>query len=126
MFQEIKPANPWHNRNTHRRCIALNTRTNIVLDDKLVALAMKRAGVTTKKAAVEAALKAFVIKRPKIDYEALLALEGSGLIADDYDPREPYGLRAGSPARIAAEVLAQYEAAQQAERKPVPRSKRQP
>ena len=27
----------------------MNTRTNIVLDDKLVAKAMKRAGIATKK-----------------------------------------------------------------------------
>ena len=35
----------------------MNTRTNIVLDDALVAQAMARAGVKTKKAAIEAALK---------------------------------------------------------------------
>ena len=35
----------------------MNTRTNIVLDDQLVAQAMERARVTTKKAAVEAALE---------------------------------------------------------------------
>lgn len=40
----------------------METRTNIVLDDKLVAKAMKRAGVKTKKAAVEAALQAYVAK----------------------------------------------------------------
>ena len=33
----------------------MNTRTNIVLDDELIAKAMARARVTTKKAAVEAA-----------------------------------------------------------------------
>jgi Arc/MetJ family transcription regulator len=38
----------------------MGTRTNIVLDDELVAQAMARAGVKTKKAAVEAALRAFV------------------------------------------------------------------
>jgi hypothetical protein len=81
--------------------IILKTRTNIVLDDKLVALAMKRAGVKTKRAAVEAALKAYVAKpvsksitRP--DYSALLALQGSGVISDDYDPKEPYCIRAGT------------------------------
>lgn len=104
----------------------MNTRTNIVLDDKLVAKAMKQAGVTTKKAAVEAALKAFVIKRPKIDYEGLLALEGSRLVADDYDPKEPYGLRAGWPAPTAAEELAPYKAARKTVRKPAQRSKPQP
>lgn len=59
-------------------------RTNIVLDDELVAQAMERAGVKTKKAAVEAALKAFV-RKP--DYSGLLALVGTGVIADDYDPK---------------------------------------
>ena len=62
----------------------MNTRTNIVLDDELVAQAMVRAKVTTKKAAVEAALRAFV-RKP--DYSGLLALEGSDILADDYDPK---------------------------------------
>ncbi|MBA3773779.1 MAG: type II toxin-antitoxin system VapB family antitoxin [Ramlibacter sp.] len=62
----------------------MNTRTNIVLDDELVAQAMARAGVKTKKAAVEAALRAFV-RKP--DYSGLLALAGTGVIADDYDPK---------------------------------------
>jgi hypothetical protein len=61
-----------------------NTRTNIGLDDTLVAKAMARAGVKTKKAAVEAALRAFV-REP--DYSGLLALVGTGVIADDYDPK---------------------------------------
>ncbi len=61
----------------------MNTRTNIVLDDQLVAQAMVRAGVKTKKAAVEAALKAYV-RRP--DYAGLLALAGSDVLADGYDP----------------------------------------
>ncbi|MES2948975.1 MAG: type II toxin-antitoxin system VapB family antitoxin [Pseudomonadota bacterium] len=62
----------------------MSTRTNIVLDDELVAQAMARAGVKTKKAAVEAALRAFV-RKP--DYSGLLALVGAGTIADDYDPK---------------------------------------
>ena len=62
----------------------MGTRTNIVLDDDLIAAAMARAGVTTKKAAVEAALRAYV-RKP--DYSGLLALAGSGAIADDYDPK---------------------------------------
>ena len=67
----------------------MNTRTNIVLDDELVAQAMTLARVTTKKAAVEAALRAYV-RKP--DYSALLAMRGKGLIDPDYDPRGPYGL----------------------------------
>ncbi len=62
----------------------MSTRTNIVLDDELVAQAMVRAKVTTKKAAIEAALRAFV-RKP--DYSGLLALAGTGVIADDYDPK---------------------------------------
>lgn len=62
----------------------MNTRTNIVIDDQLIAKAMARAGVKTKKAAVEAALRAYV-RKP--DYTGLLALAGSGVLADDYDPK---------------------------------------
>lgn len=59
-------------------------RTNIVLDDKLVRRAMKKAGVKTKREAVEAALQAFV-REP--DYAAVLALRGSGGVVDGYDPK---------------------------------------
>ena len=59
----------------------MNTRTNIVLDDALIAQAMVKGGVTTKKAAVEAALKAYVHEP---DYAALLALQGSGCIDPNY------------------------------------------
>lgn len=65
----------------------MNTRTNIVIDDDLIAQAMLRARVTTKKAAVEAALKAYV-RKP--NYAGLLALQGSQVLADDYDPDECY------------------------------------
>ena len=65
----------------------MNTRTNIVIDDELIAQAMRRAGVTTKKAAVEAALKAYV-RKP--NYAGLLALQGSDVLADDYDPDTCY------------------------------------
>jgi hypothetical protein len=62
----------------------VSTRTNIVLDDDLVAKAMARAGVKTKRAAVEAALRAFV-RKP--DFSGLLVLAGTGVIAEDYDPK---------------------------------------
>ena len=65
----------------------MNTRTNIVLDDALIAQAMLRARVTTKKAAVEAALRAYT---QKPDYSALLALQGRGALSDDYNPDEAY------------------------------------
>jgi Arc/MetJ family transcription regulator len=62
----------------------VQTRTNIVLDDKLVESAMRKAGVRTKREAVEAALRAFV---READYAALLALRGTGGVAEDYDPK---------------------------------------
>jgi len=83
----------------------MNTRTNIVLDDKLVAKAMKLAGVKTKKAAVEAALKAFV-RKP--DYSGLLALAGTGVIADDYDPKEAFSHPRYGNVPVAAEPVAPY------------------
>ena len=43
---------------------------------------------------MEAALKAYVAKP---DYSGLLALAGSGAMADDYDPKEPYGRRKPEP-----------------------------
>lgn len=86
----------------------MNTRTNIVLDDDLIAQAMVRAGVTTKKAAVEAALKAYV-RKP--DYSGLLALRGKGLIDPDYDPRGPYGL---TQAALESRGLTTFDAARMA------------
>ena len=61
----------------------MQTRTNIVLDDELVDRAMTKAGVMTKKAAIDTALRAYV-REP--DWKGLLALGGSGVLADDYDP----------------------------------------
>ncbi len=62
----------------------MQTRTNIVLDDQLVENAMKKAGVRTKREAVEVALRAYV---SEADYAALLALRGSGGVAEGYDPK---------------------------------------
>jgi hypothetical protein len=67
----------------------MSTRTNIVLDDELIAQAMAKARVKTKKGAVEAALRAYV-RKP--DYSGLLASRGKGLIDEDYDPRGLFGL----------------------------------
>ena len=74
----------------------MQTRTNIVLDDELVGKAMTKAGVMTKKAAIDTALRAYV-REP--DWKGLLALGGSGVLADDYDPAT---LFAESPARLIA------------------------
>lgn len=79
----------------------MNTRTNIVIDDDLIAQAMLRARVTTKKAAVEAALKAYVRKS---NYAGLLALQSSQVLADNYDPDECYTTPPQAPASVPALV----------------------
>lgn len=107
----------------------MNTRTNIVLDDELVAKAMARARVTTKKAAVEAALRAFV-REP--DYAGLLALEGSDVLADDYDPDEAYRVHpaeapiAGEPAAGLRKPSATGSARGGARKPPVVDGRRKP
>jgi len=65
-------------------------RTNIVLDSKLVARVKRLAGVNTTREAVHAALEHYVRSR---DYSAVLALRGSGGVAEGYDPK------AATPAR---------------------------
>lgn len=82
----------------------METRTNIVLDDELVAKAMAKAGVTTKKAAIDTALRAYV-REP--DWSGLLALAGSGVLADDYDPAS---LFASARGRVVSEPPAGYSA----------------
>lgn len=84
----------------------MEIRTNIVLDDDLVQRAMKKAGVSTKKAAIEAALHAF-LREP--DWDFILSMEGSGAVAPDY---RAGSLFAGDPdlAWAAAEPLAAYGA----------------
>ena len=67
----------------------MNKRTHIVLDHQLVAQAMRLARVTTKKAAVATALRAYV-RKP--DHSRVLALQGGGLIDPEYDPRGLYCL----------------------------------
>lgn len=59
-------------------------RTNIVLDDHLVAEAMRLGGARTKREIVEAALREFVARRRS---RRVLKLAGSDLIAPDYDVR---------------------------------------
>jgi Bacterial antitoxin of type II TA system, VapB len=107
----------------------MSTRTNIVLDDDLIAQAMVKARVKTKKGAVEAALRAYV-RKP--DYSGLLASRGKGLIDEDYDPRGPYGLTAAALKRRGLKALegspvvtplAQPSQRSSASRKPTTRSK---
>ena len=55
-------------------------RTNIEIDDQLMARAMELSGVTTKRAAVEEALRLFV--RIREQAEAAQALRGLGWEGD--------------------------------------------
>ena len=81
----------------------METRTNIVLDDALISQVMARAGVKTKKAAIEAALKAY-IRKP--DYSAIMALRGTGVLADNYEASETYSLPEAHALRVAEAVPA--------------------
>lgn len=101
----------------------MNTRTNIVLDDALVAQAMALARVTTKKAAVEAALRAYV-RKP--DYSGFLALEGSGVLADDYDPDEAYRQYPAEPLMAAEPQPAPWANPPKATLKIAPQAARSP
>lgn len=57
-------------------------RTNIVLDDKLVAEAFKLTGIKTKRELILQALKELVENRKRMD---LRDLRGSGGLHKDYD-----------------------------------------
>ena len=57
-------------------------RTNIVLDDNLVAEAMKLSQITAKRQVVEQVLAEFVAFRKRLDVREL---KGSGMIRCDYD-----------------------------------------
>jgi Arc/MetJ family transcription regulator len=68
-------------------------RTNIVIDDQLVADAMKLSGSKTKREVVELALRRLVNTVRQRD---ILDLVGQDLIAPDYDVR---AVRSGMAAR---------------------------
>jgi Arc/MetJ family transcription regulator len=57
-------------------------RTNIVLDDKLVAEARRLTGITTKKALVDEALRVLIATRKR---RSLLELEGKIRFSRGYD-----------------------------------------
>lgn len=61
-------------------------RTNIEIDDRLMAEAMAASGLPTKKAAVEAGLKALLERHRQI--QAITALEGIGWEGDLMKMRE--------------------------------------
>jgi len=65
------------------RVIEGQVRTNVVIDRELVEKAKAKAHVRTTREAVNAALAEFV--KP-YDYSGLLALRGTGCIAENYDP----------------------------------------
>ncbi len=66
-------------------------RTNVEIDDKLLAKAMKKTGAKTKREVIQRALTELVKEPP--DYSAILALEGKLRFADNYDPKAAYGSR---------------------------------
>jgi Arc/MetJ family transcription regulator len=72
-------------------------RTNIEIDDELMAQAMKATGQKTKKATVEAALRDLVRRREQL--QALKELQGIGWEGDldamrrDWDEDVDWGLK---------------------------------
>lgn len=60
------------------------TRTNIVLDERLVARVKRLSRTKTTREAVQVALEHYARSR---DYSKILALYGSGGVAKDYDPK---------------------------------------
>ena len=60
-------------------------RTNVEIDDKLLARAMKKVGAKTKRETIHQALTALVKEPP--DYSAFLALAGKDMVDADYDPK---------------------------------------
>ena len=66
-------------------------RTNIEIDDELIATAMRRFGLSTKREAVDFALRRLV--GPVMSREEMLAMEGTGWTGDldslRNDPVEP-------------------------------------
>lgn len=73
-------------------CMCMS-RTNIDLDDELVAAAMHRYGLRTKKEAVDLALRRLV--GPRLSPEFLADLEGSGWIGDLEEMRSGRGPELG-------------------------------
>jgi AbrB family looped-hinge helix DNA binding protein len=70
--------------------IKFATRTNIVLDARLVARVKRLAGASTTREAVQVALDHYARSR---DYSRVLSLQGSGGVAEGYDPKAVYPSR---------------------------------
>lgn len=73
-----------------QRQSAASERTNIVLDARLVSRVKRLAGVKTTREAVHVALDHYVRSR---DYSELLALRGTGGVAEGYDPKAAAPIR---------------------------------
>jgi antitoxin ParD1/3/4 len=82
-------------------------RTNIDIDDALMAAAMEAGGFKTKKEAVEEGLR--LVRRRKV-YEGLLALRGK-LQWDDSDEGWAQAREDEAPAMAGQEPVAPYDAA---------------
>ncbi len=65
-------------------------RTNIVLDDALVAEAQRLSRIKTKRQLIDQALREFVANRKRLD---IRELAGSDLLDDDYDHKAGRHLR---------------------------------
>lgn len=61
-------------------------RTNIDIDDKLMAEAMAATGLTTKKATVEEALKSMLLRRSRMN--AIESMAGTGWVGNLDEMRE--------------------------------------
>lgn len=59
-------------------------RTNVVLDEKLVARVKRLSRARTTREAIQLALEHYARSR---DYSKVLALYGTGGVAADYDPK---------------------------------------
>jgi Arc/MetJ family transcription regulator len=70
-------------KSARKRITKGQVRTNVVIDRELVEKAKAKARVRTAREAIHAALENYV--KP-YDYSGILALRGTGCIAEDYDP----------------------------------------
>jgi Arc/MetJ family transcription regulator len=59
-------------------------RTNVVLDEKLVTRVKRLSRAKTTREAIQLALEHYARSR---DYSKVLALYGTGGVAEDYDPK---------------------------------------
>ncbi|MFZ5534449.1 MAG: type II toxin-antitoxin system VapB family antitoxin [Pseudomonadota bacterium] len=82
MAPPLYQGQAWHYADTHLEVYAM--RTNIVIDDELVAEVMRVTRVRSKREAVDLALRELLARRRQRE---LKALAGTDLIDPDYDVR---------------------------------------